>query len=281
MPETEGKGDVYGIYLNRQADFTISNCEVQQVNFFSIMDKGTAYGIRCIDINGTNILNANRVHDVFNSGSGGLLNASCGLSIASAETSVSSITNNFIGNIFNNTEAATETVLTSGIRIEGGGDVSIYHNSVYLSYGTFNAQSPSANLDIRRTATSKLYVKNNIFKNYYRSPVAKTYCFYLAGGTLLSAGTNIYDCHSGAPYYTGYYDGTNWETLANWQAAVTLDINSTQFSVPFTSPINLYITGNDIDEANDYNGIYIENSEIIRDIDDKLRVPILVIGLHS
>jgi hypothetical protein len=191
---------------------------------------------------------------------------------SSTNTSDVTVANNMISGIMTANYSTSSTTWNAfGIRLTGGTNLKIYHNSVNLYGSVANGSSAgiSADLVITSSSVTGLDLRNNIFTNTqnFGASGSSAYNIYAAVGTL--NGTFNYNNYYGTSgsnttYRVGYLNSTNYATLANWQTATAQGANSTAFATTFTSPSDLHLvpasnsfldnTGTNVGVATDIDG---------------------------
>jgi hypothetical protein len=115
----------------------------------------------------------------------------------------------------------------------------IYYNSIYLAGTAVSGLSAGiarnrANLDI----------KNNIVFNNRTGGSGTTYCIFDSTG-VAGVTSNYNDLYCPTPgsnsQYVGYRNGTNFDSLVNWQTATGFDLNSISLNPDFVSATDLHI----------------------------------------
>ena len=265
----------YGIQTNNQSAISLFGCEVQNVTFNSASGGGFAYGINLNNNYDTSYVYNNKIHDITNRRNSGSGNAVYGMWATGTSGSLSNIYNNFIAKIVNTSTSSASAILTTGLSLSGTGTMNIYFNSVYAYYTSTNTVSNSALLHVPLSTSITLNLKNNILKDSAKSTTMYTYCLYLASGTLNSSDYNIFDCPASGKYMTGY-NGSNRQTLSNWQSASGKDANSNQFTTSFTSSSDLHLNFTSSDSR--YLGAAISYPSITADIDGNSRCSTPTIG---
>lgn len=271
-----GSADAMGVRLISQQDFTFFNNTVQQVQYARTGSSGIAYGVFISLTTGNNTINKNKIYKIISQRTGSSTGSPCtGLEIQAASGTYD-VYNNMIGSI-QSSASATTTFMLFGIRIQTGGTINLYHNSVNLPNISGSGQCSSAALCVANGSntgssafTGTLTVVDNILSNsvVIASGSAKAYSFHFGGGTLASSNYNILDVIASGARYTGNYGGTDRQTLAAWQA-VAGDANSKQFVVPFLSNSDLHLN---LAAPNvNYTGTFISSPLITTDIDGETR----------
>ena len=178
----------------------------------------------------------NTFHDWYGGG-----NAALGIYYGAEANTVSEISNN----VFYNFKCPGYT--PNGIYVQSGGNLHIYHNSIYLGGNTLSATVSVTTACIALSNnTSLIDIRDNILKNSLQpvsgTPVDKSYAITVGTSvTGLTLNNNDYFVDGTGPYI-GSYAGVDQATLANWQAATTQDANSLNVDPVFTSATNLLPT---------------------------------------
>ncbi|MCX6251866.1 MAG: T9SS type A sorting domain-containing protein [Bacteroidetes bacterium] len=190
------------------------------------------------------MIRRNKVHDWYFSGTNG--NAAYGIYYGAAAATVTEISNNAITNIKGDGNPNNQDKIVAGIYINSGGNLQIYHNSVWLTGATLRQANTgtSACLSIFSGVTN-LNVRNNIFKNsmtLVSGTTGNTYAVYCASANTCFTTINYNDYYDdGVGANIGYLGG-NQPLLANWQAATLQDIYSLSIDPLFTGPNDLHTT---------------------------------------
>ena len=196
----------------------------------------------------TAVINRNRITNPF----GGALTSTSafnGINFSSADGSVGSentVSNNLIYNINGNGPQA-------GIANTGSDYVYYYHNTVALDYATSTSTSTTRGL-FQTTPAVGIVIYNNII-SITRGGTGTKHAVYL--GASLPVDINYNNYHINAPgtnNFIGFYTA-NRATLANWQAATSLESASMNANPSFLDPANgNYSPGN---AALDNKGTYV------------------------
>jgi len=144
-----------------------------------------------------------------------------------------------------------------GIFVQSGGNLHIYHNSIFLggNYMSATAAVSSACIGTANNV-SLLDIRNNILKNSSQpssgTPAAKSYAIFV--GTNVTGCTYNYNDYfvDGIGPNIGSYGGVDMATLANWQAATAQEANSLNVDPLFTSATNLLPTTATMPHAGTY-----------------------------
>lgn len=194
-------------------------------------------------------INANTIKDIQNTSTSGY--GAYGINFASGTgTTNVTVSNNMISGIM----AANYNLYSTyenayGIRIYGGTNLKIYHNSINM-YGDVTSASnasSSYNLYIYSSSVTGLDVRNNIFVNTQNFAVSgsKAYNIFNYGpGTFAYLDNNDYygSATGTTSYFTGRISSTDYGSLAAWQTATSLDANSVSVQPVFTANDNLHLT---------------------------------------
>jgi hypothetical protein len=190
----------------------------------------------------------NLIHDWWQTATGFPASGSYGIYYYAEATSLTEISNNSIYNIKAPTQNTSITGANPwGIYIGAGGNIQIYHNSVYMN-GAYLSNSTAGITGCLGfgNGISNVDVKDNIFKNSSQptsgAPASKSYAITV--GTTPSNITFNYNDYfvDGIGPNIGYFNGTDQPTLANWQASTSQDANSLNIDPVFTAPTNLLPT---------------------------------------
>ncbi len=156
-------------------------------------------------------------------------------------TSNNKIYNNFFYNILDGGYGSSTNYGRAIYVYNDTGGVYAY-NSVYM-YGDDPSTSTSSYHCCFYTSSYcvNLVVKDNIFYNEVVPAAGNAYCYYI-GSTPVNLQSDYNDLY--APEYNGYvgyWVGTNYQTLANWQTGTGLDLNSISADPGFVDYNDLHI----------------------------------------
>lgn len=226
----------YGIQLDRgYSDFSISGNDIYQTSGTSYSTG--IYAAPSTSLGTVNIFN-NKIHDL---NSGTSTGATIGISYSAPGTY--NIYNNEISLQASTTNTVADKIY--GIQAGTAGTSNVYHNSIYIG-GTGVTKGNS--VGFYRTAGTVNF-KNNAVYNARSGAVVSQY--YKNYGLLTTNLTNFVsdnnlifaDGISSVPFNMGgnpgMAAGTDYATLASWQAASGQDANSFSADPGFTSPTNL------------------------------------------
>ena len=192
----------------------------------------------------------NKIYGIYQESSGGW--GAYGINIASATGNTNIlIANNMISDLHTMNYSSTSTTYNPfGIRIAGGTNYKIYHNTVHM-YGTQanvgSSASMSACLLITTTAVTGTDLRNNIFVNSLGSNISgsKMYAINVPSGFTFST-INYNDYYVSGTYgILGYY-GADKTTLTDWRTSSGGDGNSINLQPYFIGNDDLHLTGSNI-----------------------------------
>ncbi len=192
----------------------------------------------------------NKIYGIYQESSGGW--GAYGINIASSTgNSNILIANNMISDLHTmNYSSSSTTYNPFGIRITGGSNYKIYHNTVNM-YGTQanvgSSPSMSACLLITSTSVTGTDMRNNIFVNSLGSNISgsKMYSVYVPSGfTFSTINYNNYYV-SGNYGILGYY-GADKTSLSDWRNSSGGDGNSINVQPYFIGNDDLHLTGSNI-----------------------------------
>lgn len=230
----------YGINVQAAAAPQITNNEVHDMTF-DVSRYGIWFGTYVNDA----VVSQNKVHSFDQPGTSGF-NAVGIMFSSNTGCSGNQIVNNMIYNL--KIYGSTSMYLV-GIRIVGGSNYKVYHNTVYLTgtYGSGTASVVSACLHIPTTAASNIDVRNNIFSNTMSGNNPKNYLIHsLATTTFAQLDYNDY-WNTGSVF--GYF-GADKATFAIWKTDVGKDLNSKNVAVTFVSTTDAHLSGSSIGDYN-------------------------------
>lgn len=210
---------------------------------------GVEIGSYCSDI----VIDRNQIYGIYQESTGGW--GAWGINVlTSTGNSNIAITNNFISDLHTMNYSATSTTYNPfGIRIVGGTNFKIYHNTVHLYGNQANvggSASMSACLLITSTAVTGTDLRNNIFYNELGSNVSgsKMYAIYVPSGYSFST-INYNDYFvSGSYGILGYYGGDK-TTLSDWRISSGQDGYSINVQPYFLSDNDLHLTAQTIGDS--------------------------------
>ncbi|MBK8427987.1 MAG: hypothetical protein IPL27_19370 [Lewinellaceae bacterium] len=175
--------------------------------------------------------------------------SAAGIAVAGAVGGANTLSNNMITGV---TAPSTSPDLVAGIFVAGvsGADTRLYYNSVSMTgdRGAVATQTPSYAIAI--TGTDPVVdLKNNIF---YTTQIAsgggvnaKSYAIGIATTSFVNLNSNFNNFWSDGANDGGFRSGslgaaagTDYATLALWQAAVSDDANSLEIDPGFLNPLN-------------------------------------------
>ena len=191
------------------------------------------------------LITRNKIYGLRSTNSGG--NGSYGINISATFGTLGTlIANNLIYDISTDGEASSVTNNPFGIRINGGTNHKVYHNSVNL-FGSFLASTStgadfSAPLIISSSSVTGVDIRNNIFSNSMTGPSASTkaYAIYAVSGVVFGT-INKNNYYASGTYGVLGYFASDKTTLAAWKLATGQDLYSQNVNPMFTSNTNLHI----------------------------------------
>ncbi len=192
----------------------------------------------------------NKIYSLYQESSGGWGSYGINVSTSTGNSNIL-IANNMISDLHTmNYSVSSTTYNPFGIRLAGGTNYKIYHNTVYM-YGTQanvgSAASLSACLLYTTSSVSGTDVRNNIFYNSLGSNISgsKMYAIYVPSGTSFS-NINYNDYYVSGSYGILGYLGADKTTLSDWRTATGQDGNSINVQPYFVGNNDLHLTGSNI-----------------------------------
>ncbi len=185
---------------------------------------------RIVDNTFTNIINANTSVGAY------------GINLlTNTGTTGNSIIGNRISNINTATTSSSSTAYNAfGIRLVGGANTKVYHNTVVLSGANLGTNALTAPLLITSAITGA-DIRNNIFANTMTGGTTNNaYAVYVSSATTFANinYNNYYTTGTKFCYYTAAR-----ATLAAWKLAVTADVNSVNTPVTVLANNDLHLSG--------------------------------------
>ncbi len=247
---TTGEGfSLEGIHTDREQNIIISGNEIQ--NITNATTTTNMFGIRLLDFKNGSCYN-NRIHDISYTGTSTGRVYGIGVTSStfttSANPSQGQVYNNFVYKL--NSTATNIWNVTGILAGQGYGD-KYYYNSVNLTGQLSNSSSGGAaafaigdaNLT---TVGTNVDVRNNIFSLTGSSTTAggNFWAVYTPATTLTGSVLNYNDLYcngTGVTNNVGRFNGTNYTTLAAWQAATAMEANSVAGNPQFNSATDLHI----------------------------------------
>jgi len=252
-----------------------SYCDNLQIKNNNIMGmvggSSTIYSAAGIVLSGNisnTLINGNKIHDFYYSGTDGYGNY--GISLTETTVTGTTITNNMIYAIKGDGYDPTGSAISGnpyGIYINGAAGTKIYYNSINMIGNTLNYNnaiaagicltSSSTNLDIRNNAISN----SMTLKPASGASGVKTYGIYSAAtaDNFTAINNNAYDI-TGVNSQIGFL-GVNCQTVTDWQTATGRELNSASGTISFLTPTDLHL-------ANDpaLNSIIISKGQALVDV---------------
>ena len=192
------------------------------------------------------VIRNNKIHDWYYNGTGGW--GQYGVYYASDATTVTDFSNNLIYNIKGDGYSASiSTLNVYGLLIYTGGNMKIYHNTIYMAGSVTSSSYANWSACIcAYSGNTLLDIRDNILKNSLQpvsgTPASKTYAI-MNGNTAAGFTTLNYNDY----FVNGYgpniaYQGGDIATFAAWQTASGQEANGTNTDPMFTSTTNLIPT---------------------------------------
>lgn len=203
----------------------------------------------------TKIIN-NKIHDFYYTGTSGF--GCYGIYYGGDATTPTVIANNVIYLIKSDGDPGSQNYSPTGIYVYSGGNIKIYHNSIYMTGATLSASyttSYSSCISIYSGITN-LDIRDNILQNAMTNAAGtgsnKTYGIYCASANTVFTNINYNDYFvNGLNPSIGYLTSAR-NTLAEWQAATTQDANSQNIDPAFVSATDLHFTNAALDNLGYY-----------------------------
>lgn len=267
-----GSANSSNYVISRGIVVTYSNSPLVKGNtVYNLITSSSGY-LAGIEI-GANVFNGsidgNLIKDIVTTNTSGYGAYGIYFSSSTGTTGVT-VSNNMISGLKAiNYSSSSTSDNTFGIRLLGGTNLKIYHNTINL-YGDITVGSTasfSANVLLASSSITGLDLRNNIFVNTINSSISgsKAYNVYVSSGTFANIDYNDYygTSSTSTNYITGYLSSDR-TTLANWQAATTMDAHSISIEPVFTSASDLHLVpasnalldnkGTDVGVAADFDG---------------------------
>jgi Ig-like domain CHU_C associated/Secretion system C-terminal sorting domain/GEVED domain len=222
----------YGINATNLSGFTISNNSIRNVTNTG----GQADGINVVTFQGTCSLNNNKIQTIRNAGAASTTGiAGIRLSHAITGTNTIRVYNNAVSEITSGyTGVATTARTLKGIMVAGTGGATtqtyeVYNNSVSMD-GSASLNLSNSCFEVNTAIGPIFKLGNNVFANFtatqagvakhyiYTSPTALTFG---PAGTISSNNDLFIANDAGVSGFTGFDGTTNYNTVANWAAAMT------------------------------------------------------------
>lgn len=192
----------------------------------------------------------NQIYSLYQESSGGWGAYGINVSTSTGNTNIL-IANNMISDLHTmNYSSSSTTYNPFGIRLVGGTNYKIYHNTINM-YGTQanvgSSASMSACLLYTTSSITGTDVRNNIFVNSLGSNISgsKMYAVYVPSGTSFS-NINYNDYYVSGSYGVLGYFGADKTTLSDWRTSTGQDGNSINVQPYFIGNNDLHLTGSNI-----------------------------------
>jgi hypothetical protein len=237
----------------------------------STIHANTIYGMvsatrqkAAIELNGeiTNTaITSNTIRKIEYVGTGGWAARGISATVGAGNNNVT-IANNMITGVLSDARGTSSfTNQCIGILLNGGTNYNLHFNTINMSGQRDNSANNNIStcIWIESAITSSISLRNNILTNSQTSvntTAGFNYSVYV-NGTINPFSTinhNLYNCETATPLkvtpFTGRYNNANVSTLANWRAATSGDLNSTNDSAFFVSATDAHLTGSSIGNLN-------------------------------
>ncbi|RZJ35985.1 MAG: right-handed parallel beta-helix repeat-containing protein [Flavobacterium sp.] len=222
---TDSSKGFLGIYLNNIKDFDITNNTLD-----GFLKSTTAYNplhsaIYTTGICSDGTISGNKIDNVRETTG----STSTGIYVSGTNISVH---NNFVNNVCGKGNGGI-TNNGFGIFVDGGQNISVYHNTVRLAAAQSSGTSAALFID----SGSALNIRNNIFVNAQANGATRYAVYSMVGA---GAFTNIDYNDYVSTQHSGYMGG-NKPNLSQWKTATGKDSHSVAISPTFTSSSDLHI----------------------------------------
>jgi hypothetical protein len=213
-------------------------------------------GIYIIAGSTNSVIRNNKIHDFYYTGTSGYGNY--GIYYAAEATTPTLIYNNLIYQIKSDGDPGSQNYSPTGIYVYAGGNLKIYHNSIYMTGATLSASyttSYSSCISIYSSITA-LDIRDNVLKNSMTTAAGtgsnSTYAIYCASANTAFSNINYNDYFvDGLNPKIGYL-GVAQVTLPAWQTATGQDANSQNIDPVFVSVTDLHFTNAALDNLGFY-----------------------------
>lgn len=217
-----------------------------------------------IEIGGTNNyceIFRNKIYAIKNPNSGGW--GAWGINVLTTTTNYMKIYNNFIWDITTMNYSPTSTVYNPfGIRLTGGTNYSIYHNTVHM-YGTQDNVGSSGSLTacllVTTTSVTGIDLRNNIFANGLSSNISgtKSYTIYVyaasPSGQFSNMDYNVHYAYGSYGILAGYNTTpTDISDLATLRSIYGRNTNTKVRTVTFVANNDLHLDGDNVGHSDFY-----------------------------
>ncbi|PIF61165.1 T9SS sorting signal type C domain-containing protein [Flavobacterium sp. 11] len=226
LNDNTGNPSISGITIENGSNYNIKRNTISDVILTTNHIIQYAIFISGTQTNG--VISENKITNIKNTGNGIIRTLSLQMNATTSANML--VANNFISDI---TTTGTTTNGASGIQIQSGRNIKLYHNSVVLN-GNQNNISAALNIN----AGTELDIINNIFGNTSTTGTAYSVYSTVAASSFLNIDYNDYY----SARHIGFLGG-NRTTLANWQTATTKDRNSINVIPTFVSIADLHLSG--------------------------------------
>ena len=250
----------YGIYLNGNHDALVEGNDISRPTRTSI---SSFYGVYLSTGNEGVDVSRNRIHDAFN-GNTTSTSAAYGVYMSGSDSKAgnrSVISNNMVYG-FNN--SGTQY----GFYNSSSDSVSYYYNSVLLDGPATTSTTYDTRGFYQTTQATGLEYKNNIVY-ISRAAVGENHAIYMntASTDFVSNNNNFYVATtSGMLNNVGYYNGSQYAALTDWQTGTGHDMNSYSVDPMFAATNDLHLlAGSPMDDKGAAVGVMVDIDGDTRD----------------
>jgi hypothetical protein len=273
-----GNNASYGIRANNESGVSIYNNEVRNVSQNGV---ASAEGIVIDAGQGNSNIYMNKVHDINFTGTNNTGNVTgIRANVANAGTHSINVFNNFVYNLgssYNGPATATKQIRGIYAQSNAGGalteTINVDFNNVRID-GSSAPNVSSTCFDVQTTTGPVINVRNNVFSNFTtaQAGIANHFCMATPTATAIGNAGSISDyndlfINDPTNGFTGIGAATTYATLANWQAAMTQDLNSITVDPGFSSTTDLHVSAVQLNNSANMTGI----TWVTNDIDNTAR----------
>jgi hypothetical protein len=251
-------GGKYGVYLTYQNGAVVRGCDIQPgYDGLTSESAGICCGGSTAGELSPVVAYGNEIHNIRGGGTTG--SGRYGIYVIGGELATGRLFkayNNFVYDF-----VVTGSSPCFGLCVMACGTVEVYFNSVRI--GDVGTSGPAYGFYGWGLGTPVYLLKNNIFQ--IEEPTTACWAIYRSQGQLTSDYNCVYG--TGTGYSMGRDSLTDYATLALWQAAMSLDLNSVEGNPGFMGPTDLHIQPH----YSLLNGMGVDTAGIASDIDGNLR----------
>ena len=222
----------YGIYVLGSFGTIVEGNNIQRPT--RTVSAATAYGIYFTNLSVSAEITKNRISNPFG-GDNGSTNDFNGI-FFTGNDGFSGLENRIVNNLIYNLTGSGDVV---GINNTGSDNVLIYHNTISIDGdATLTTATNYARGFYQTTQAANIDFKNNII-SITRGGASQKHALYFntAASVITSDFNNIYISPTVLNGNVGFSNATNRPSLASWQAATSLDLNSINIEPVFAGPL--------------------------------------------